>query len=51
MQTNSSVIYFPKQSKFARSSKRHPKEKCTVLEWVRNRKQKAEKSLFECPRF
>ena len=28
-----SVIYFPKQSKPAR--KKHPNEKCTVLEWIR----------------
>lgn len=28
-----SVIYFPKQSKPA--PKKHPKEKCTVLEWIR----------------
>ena len=35
MQAPSSVIVFPQQSKSASSSK-HPKEKCTVLEWVRN---------------
>ena len=34
MQAPSSVIYFPKQSKPA--SKKHPKEKCTVLEWIRH---------------
>jgi hypothetical protein len=29
-----SVIYFPKQSK--PTGKKHPKEKCTVLEWIRD---------------
>jgi hypothetical protein len=29
-----SLIYFPKQSKPA-PRKKHPKEKCTVLEWIR----------------
>ena len=33
MQTTVSVIVFPRQSKPA--SKKHPKEKCTVLEWIR----------------
>ena len=36
MRTTSSVIYFPRQSKPARSTKKHPKEKCTVLEWIRS---------------
>jgi hypothetical protein len=32
-----SVIYFPKQSKPARKpKKKNPKQKCTVLEWIRN---------------
>jgi hypothetical protein len=34
MQAERSVIHFPKQSK--PTSKKHPKEKCTVLEWIRN---------------
>ena len=34
MQATRSVIHFPKQSK--PTSKKHPKEKCTVLEWIRN---------------
>ena len=34
MRTTCSVIYFPKQSKSPK--KKHPKEKCTVLEWIRN---------------
>jgi hypothetical protein len=33
-QATSSVIYFPKQSKPAGT--KHPKEQCSVLEWVRN---------------
>ena len=34
-QAERSVIHFPKQSKPTR--KKHPKEKCTVLEWIRKR--------------
>ena len=34
MQAPSSVIYFPKQSK--RTGNKHPKEKCTVLDWIRS---------------
>jgi len=30
----SNVIHFPEQSKSPH--KKHPKEKCTVLEWIRN---------------
>lgn len=33
MQAPGSVIHFPKQSK--PSGNKHPKEKCTVLEWIR----------------
>ena len=33
MQATATVLYFPKQSMSA--SKKHPKEKCTVLEWIR----------------
>ena len=33
-QATSSVIYFPKQSKPA-PKKKTPKQKCTVLEWIR----------------
>ena len=29
------VIYFPEQSKPA-PKKEHPKERCTVLQWIRN---------------
>ena len=29
----SNVIHFPKQSKSAK--KKHPKEQCTVLQWIR----------------
>jgi hypothetical protein len=37
MQATGSVIYFPKQSKPTRGSKkRKAEEKCTVLEWIRN---------------
>lgn len=30
-----SLIYFPKQSKPA-PKKKNPKQKCTVLDWIRN---------------
>ena len=30
----STLIYFPKRSKPV--SNKHPKEKCTVVEWIRN---------------
>jgi hypothetical protein len=38
MQTNGSVIHFPKQSKSAANTpKQKPeKKKCTVLEWLRS---------------
>lgn len=31
-----SVVYFPKQSKLAQQTKKSPKPKATVLEWIRN---------------
>jgi hypothetical protein len=30
------LVHFPRQSKSSRSTKKHPREKCTVLEWIRN---------------
>ena len=34
MQAERIVVYYPKQSNPA--DKKHPEEKCTVLEWIRN---------------
>ena len=36
MEAKCSLLYFPRKSKPA-PKKKHPKEKCTVLEWIRKR--------------
>jgi hypothetical protein len=41
MQAERIVIYFPRQSK--PTSKEHPKERCTVLQWIRNGREFPEK--------